>query len=290
MPKTLKSRQLIGCLCIFASAFCFYLATTVIRWSKGHVFIDPAFFAFARFLMGFIVICAVMGLKRQPFRPRRYDLLFGRMAFNCIAVYCFYKSVDLTSVAEGNILNMTFPVFVALFSWILLKEQRDMTAIGMVLIAFAGIWLILSPQNMGFKIGNLWGLASGIIASFSMICLNLSRRHHDSETILFFMFGLGAIAMWLVFHDKIFIPTNRAELYYLTLCSVFGIGGQYLITIGFLFVTAVEGSIISSTRILLAALLGPFIASDPALSLSGWIGAGLIFTTNVYLALRKAGQ
>ena len=104
------------------------------------------------------------------------------------------------------------------------------------------------------------------------------------------MFGLGAIAMWLVFHDKIFMPTNRAELYYLSLCSVFGIGGQYLITIGFLFVTAVEGSIISSTRILLAAVLGPFIASDPALSLSGWIGAGLIFTTNVYLALRKSGH
>ena len=287
MPEFSKTRRLIGCGCIFLSAFCFYLTTTVIRWSKAHVLIDPAFFAFARFLLGFMVVSAVLAFKKQPIRPRRYDLLFGRMAFNCIAVYCFYKSVDLTSVAEANILNMTFPVFVALFSWILVKEQRDLAAIGMVMAAFAGIWLILSPQTIGFKTGNLWGLASGIFASFSIISLNLSRQYHDSNTILFFVFGLGAIFMWLLFHDSIFMPTNRAELYYLTLCSAFGIGGQYLITIGFLFVTAVEGSIISSTRILLAALLGPVIASDPALSVSGWIGALLIFGANTCLALRK---
>ncbi|MCP4722244.1 MAG: EamA/RhaT family transporter, partial [Desulfobacteraceae bacterium] len=63
---------------------------------------------------------------------------------------------------------------------------------------------------------------------------------------------------------------------------------QYLLTIGFKYVTAIEGGIISSTRILLAAMLGPFIAMDSSLSLSGWIGAFLIFAANVYLATRKA--
>jgi len=61
--------------------------------------------------------------------------------------------------------------------------------------------------------------------------------------------------------------------------------GQIFITFGFRFVTAVEGSIISSSRILLAALLGPVIAAEPALTLIGWLGAFLIFIGNVYLAL-----
>jgi hypothetical protein len=38
----------------------------------------------------------------------------------------------------------------------------------------------------------------------------------------------------------------------------------------------------------MAALLGPLIVSDPALSLLGWMGAVLIFGTNVYLAVGKA--
>ncbi|MBT4640964.1 MAG: EamA/RhaT family transporter, partial [Deltaproteobacteria bacterium] len=58
---------------------------------------------------------------------------------------------------------------------------------------------------------------------------------------------------------------------------------------GFKYVTAVEGGVISSSRILIAAILGPYIVSDPALGLSGWFGALLIFGTNVYLTIRDIG-
>ena len=63
--------------------------------------------------------------------------------------------------------------------------------------------------------------------------------------------------------------------------------GQYLLTYGFLYVSAVEGSVISSSRILIAAFLGPFLASDPSLTLSGWVGALLIFAANIALAVHK---
>ena len=62
--------------------------------------------------------------------------------------------------------------------------------------------------------------------------------------------------------------------------------GQFLLTIGFRYVTAVEGSIISSMRILLAALLGPLLAGEPALAAAGWVGAMLLFGANAMLAVR----
>lgn len=101
------------------------------------------------------------------------------------------------------------------------------------------------------------------------------------------MFGLGSILILIFFHDAIFIP-NAKELFFLLSCSVAGVLGQYLITFGFLYVTAVEGSIISSSRILLAALLGPLLVADPPLTVAGWCGALLIFSANAVLALRKA--
>ncbi len=70
-------------------------------------------------------------------------------------------------------------------------------------------------------------------------------------------------------------------------CSAAGIAGQYLLTFGFRYVTALEGSIISSSRILLAAFLGPLVAAEPALGWSGWCGALLIFLANIGLALHK---
>jgi drug/metabolite transporter (DMT)-like permease len=100
------------------------------------------------------------------------------------------------------------------------------------------------------------------------------------------MFGLGSIFIFALFYDQIVWP-DMIQFKYLFLCGVFGVGGQYLITIGFRYVTAVEGAILSSSRILMAALLGHWIAFDPPLDLSGWMGAILIFIANVGLTLRK---
>ncbi|MFP4158179.1 MAG: DMT family transporter [Desulfobacterales bacterium] len=281
-----RTAQILGSLSVFASAFCFYLATAVIRWAKDEVALEPSFFVFARFLLGFFIICCVLAVQGKGPQVRRMDLLIGRTVFNCLAVYCFYRAVGLTSLAEGNILNMTYPVFLALFSWILLRDQRDPVAAVMVIFAFAGIWLILSPGSMQLRLESLWGLASGVSAAAAIIYLNLSRLYHNSETILFYMFGLGSVIIYALFFRQIFAPDIQ-ELYYLALCSVLGVGGQYLLTLGFRYVTAVEGGILSSTRILLAAVLGPVVAADPPLSAAGWIGALLLFTANVVLTARK---
>jgi len=281
--------RLVGGWAVFVSAFCFYLSTVVIRWSQAEVSIAPSFFVFARFLLGSLVVCAIMIYRRQLPRPRSYHLLLGRTVFNCVAVYCFYMAVEFTSVAEANILNMTYPVFVALISWALLREQRDPVAMVMVAVAFAGIWLILAPEKLDLKTANLWGLASGLSASVSMTYLNVSRQVHDTNTVLFFMFGLGALLIFAVFRGDFFWPDPQ-ELYYLGLCAASGVAGQFLLTIGFRHVTAVDGSIISSMRILLAALLGPFVVGELPLNAAGWAGALLLFGANAVLAVRRNTQ
>ncbi len=277
--------RILGGLSIFASAFCFYFATVVMRWSEASASIDPAYFSFARFLLGFITVCAMMAYARQPPRPYKYHLLVGRALSNCLAVYCFYVAVNRSSVAEANILNMTYPVFVALLSWIILRHQRDPAAAVIVAVAFVGIWFILAPEEIKFKTGNLWGLASGVSASGAILYLNISRQHHDVNTILFFMFGIGALVMFALFRGRFFWP-DRVSFFYLTACAVIGIVGQFLITVGFRYITAVEGSIISSMRIFLAAMLGPFLVGEAPLALKGWIGALILFSANAVLAFR----
>ena len=277
---------ILGCLAVFASAFCFYFSTVVIRWSREVVSIDSAYFTFFRFLLGFVVVCALRGVRRQKPAAKRYHLLVGRTLGNCIAVYCFYQAVGHTSVAEANILNMTYPIFVAVLSWIFVRQQRDWVAVAMVVVAVVGVWLILDPGSMGLGLESLWGLGSGISAAVAILYLNLSRQYHDANTVLFYMFGLGSMLMFLCFRKYFFWP-NGHEFYFLALCGGAGIAGQFLITLGFRYVTAVEGGVISSTRILLAALLGPWLAAEPSMQSAGWIGALLIFGANVVLTVRK---
>lgn len=287
-PFTLPviSLQAIGWSAVFGSAFFFYLATVVIRWSAAYVTIPSAYYVFARLLLGFFLVATTIIFQKKRPKPVKYPLLIGRALTNTIAVYCFYKAVELGSLAEANILNMTYPLFVAVFSWFFLRGQRDFLSLITVTVAFIGIWLVLAPDKMNPGWANLWGLSSGICAAAAIIILNVSRRYHDSQTILLFMFGLGAAIMLVFFHRVFFVP-NLTEIYFLLASSVAGVVGQYLITFGFLYVTAVEGSIISSSRILLAALFGPLLVADPALTLMGWCGALLIFSANVTLAMWK---
>ncbi len=279
--------QVLGWSAVLGSAFCFYLATAIIRWADPYVEISTSYFVFGRFLLGFIVVCLTMGVSGHRLKPRNYHFLIGRTVANSVAVFCFYKAVAVGTLAEANILNMTYPLFVALFSWFFVKDQRDYFSLFIVVVACAGIWMILSPGGMSMNWNNLWGLTSGITAAAAMIYLNVSRRYHDSQTILFFMFGLGALIMLIMFQSSIFWP-DWLEFGLLFACSAAGVLGQYLLTYGFLYVTAVEGSIISSSRIVLAALLGPLIVADPALSITGWCGALLILMANSSLAVRKS--
>lgn len=290
-PTPKVSTQTIGWFAVFGSA-CFWLCLFFLSvhthnpLAVPHVTIESAYFVFARLLLGFIVVSTTMILQKQRLKPKSYHYLIGRTVANTVAVFCFYKAVEMGSVAEANILNMTYPLFVAIFSWFFLRGQRDRLSLLIVMVAFIGVWLVLSPGDIQPGLANVWGLSSGIMAAVAIIYLNVSRHYHDSQTILFFMFGLGTALMLIFFHDAIFLP-NFKELFFLLSCSVTGVLGQYLITYGFLYVTAVEGSIISSSRILLAALLGPVLVADPSLTILGWCGALLIFSANVTLALRK---
>ncbi|MCG8529922.1 MAG: DMT family transporter, partial [Desulfovibrionales bacterium] len=263
-------QTLLGYLMVFGSAFCFYLATVGIKWSKmAGLHIDSALFTMARFFFGFMAVVMVMAMKGQKIKIIKKRYLVGRAIGNALAVYCFFKAVDLTAVAQANILNMTYPLFIALFSWIFYRDQRDYWTALIVLVAFSGVMLILAPGKMQFGHNSLWGLGSGLSAGVAIMYLNLSQRVHDAQTTLFVMFALGGIIIFCLFFPQMRLPTSQ-EFPYLFFCSAIAIVGQYLLTMGFSHVTAIEGGIISSTRILLAAILGPFIALDPALPPSGW--------------------
>lgn len=281
-----RHRQLLGWLAVFGSAVFFYLATAIISWGRSYVTISATYYTFARFVLGFVLVGTVFVLKGHRPSCNHVHYIFGRTVTNALAVLCFYKAVDVSSLASANILNMTYPVFVAIFSWITLRDQRDTVALGIVGLASLGIWLILDPAGTTLDWNNYWGLLSGLFAGVSIIYLNLSRQFHDAQTILFYMFGLGALCILPFLHGTIFLP-RPLDLFFLLTCSIAGILGQYLLTYGFLYVTAVEGAVISSSRILIAAFLGPFLVADPPLTATGWLGAALLFAANVALAVRK---
>ncbi|GAK51170.1 hypothetical membrane protein [Candidatus Moduliflexus flocculans] len=288
MPQYPTSLVWFGRCAIFASEIFFYLASVAVRWSQdAHLELSSTFFVFVRFLIGFLLASSVLVIKRQPPRPHQLPYLLGRVFFYVAGVFCFFKAVETTTAAQGNILNMTYPIYTPLFAWLFFKQKRDLGAFGMAALAFVGMALVIAPTNMTFEWGTIWGIASGLFTGFAVIFLNLARQQNKTEVVLFFVFGIGAALLFAIFGRSFFLP-NKLEFLYLAGAGLTGVIGQYVLTLGARYVSPVEGSMISSSRIIFAAFVGPLICSDPALSLTGWIGALLIFAANAYMILRSA--
>jgi drug/metabolite transporter (DMT)-like permease len=282
------SQETYGSVAILASVWCFYLETAVVRWATaGNVALSTPLLIFVRFLVGFLVVGCVVGCKRKPLRPCHYSLLLGRAVTNILAVFCSYKAVELTTLAQGSILTMTYPVFIGIFSWFVFKAQRNLVGLFMTVVAFCGILLVISPGEFRLEWNSLWGVISGIIAAVSLMALNAARQHNDTDTVMCVVFGVGTVGVHLVFRKALYVPT-RTELFYLLLGAGMAVTGQYLLTMGFRYVSPVKGGVLSSTRIVIAAFFGPYITADPPLNVFGWIGTGLIFGSNLYFIARKS--
>jgi len=184
-------KEIVGCCSILGSAFLFYLATAIMRSSRLQVDIDPLCFVIARFIVGTVVFSALFLIARKVPRPRECKFLFLRIITNFLAVYFFFIAVSTTSAAEANILNMTYPVFIAIISFLFFQHKGDWSMLAIGPVAFVGITLVGGGIESFIELKSFAGLLSGMFAAVSMIFLNITRMENDTDVVLFYLFRLG---------------------------------------------------------------------------------------------------
>ena len=274
-----------GFLLNLLSALSFYLATVFVHLGLPGSGVSPEFFASVRYLVGFLAFGGLLALTRKDEirGPLRFVLL--RALFNVGAVVCFYRAVALGETGQANVLNMTYPVFVAVLAPPLLGERVSGLVYGLAALCGLGILVHLLDRLPGFSPTGpeAWGLMSGVLAAFAIVSLRGAARVARAERILAYMFGFGFLSLIpFTLRDWTSAP---ATVWPMALGSAAcGIAGQYLLTISYSRMDATTGSIVSSARIPMALAAGTLFLSEP-FSLSGWLGAALIFASNLLLAL-----
>lgn len=268
------------------SAFFFYFASSVIRLSLGQIDADSALFVFYRSFVGLLGISLVLILKRKLPKIKEYKFLTIRVFGSLVSIAFMFEATYHGTVAKANILNLTYPLFIVVFLLLFSKKEKDYRLYLTALLSFIGVYLVAGGVEGFFEKSTLLGLSSGATAAVAVMALSLTRKYHDTEVILFYLFLGGTIALLILDPDSRNIPSSTALSYLVASASLGGLG-QFFFTYGFRFVSAEEGGILSNTRIIIAALLGPLVVGDVGLDLVGFLGAGLIFLANVYVIRNK---
>lgn len=124
-----------------------------------------------------MLLLTPMVLKSKKRRISRY-VIGGALCYAAFN-YCFVASTKLTTSANAIMLQYTAPIYVALFSWLFLKEYITKADILSMACVFAGMILFFMDQaGGGSTIGNVVAVFNGITFAGISIFLRLQRNEN----------------------------------------------------------------------------------------------------------------
>jgi len=217
---------------------------------------------FFRFFLGLVLVSVILFFTHHNIRPVKPVYVLLRAVFNLFAALLLYMAIQNTAISNANMLHMTYPVFVYLFAPFLNKEKNSIQYYIFLMITVLGVYLIFNPDMNGINKGALYAFISGIIAGAAISALRETRKYENSFVILFYLMGIGTIISLLLMLP-FFIMPEGIVIFYLFMAAFSGVLGQIIITIGYRYIDAAPGAIVSTSRIFIVFILGVIIFDDP---------------------------
>jgi drug/metabolite transporter (DMT)-like permease len=278
MSKTVRIYR--GIFFLLLSELCFTILTVFSKLLTSSSNISALEVTFSRFFLGLIVAAIVVCKNSISLVPNKLSLLVWRGVLNTIAVILFFLASHYTTITNTHMLNMTYPFFIFLFAPLFFQEEKMSPYLYMVLImALAGIWLVINPSLGSINKGDVFGLLSGIISAFAIITLNIARKNDSTIVILFYLMSIGTVLNGLAMLP-VFVWPRGSQWLLLLVSGAVGVVGQVCITYGYKYITARAGSLVSTSRILYAVVLGMLIFQED-LTLRIAAGGALILSSIV---------
>jgi drug/metabolite transporter (DMT)-like permease len=250
-----------GIIFLLLAELCFTGSTIFSKLLTNSSGISAIEVTFARFFLGLIVVSAIIYKNKISLIPNKLSLLIWRGVLNTVAVMLFFLASQYTSITNTHMLNMTYPFFIFLFAPLFFRQERIAVVLYLFLVTgIMGIWLVINPDFKEINRGDIFGLLSAVIA-FSVITLTMARKNDSTLIILFYLMSIGTVLNGLVMIPVFILPAGRQWLLIIA-SGLIGVLGQIFITYGYKYISARAGSLISTSRILYAVILGVLVFSE----------------------------
>ncbi|HOX16270.1 MAG TPA: DMT family transporter [Smithellaceae bacterium] len=262
-PPMLKASHIYrGIIFLMLSELCFTASTIFSKLLTNSSDISALEVTFSRFFLGWIVASGIVYKNSISLVPHKLSLLVWRGVLNTAAVILFFLASQYTTITNTHMLNMTYPFFIFLFAPLFFRREKISPFLYLILVAaLAGIWLVINPDLQTINKGDIFGLLSGIASAFAIIALNLARKNDSTVVILFYLMSIGIVLNGLVMLP-VFVWPQGSQWLLLLASAAAGVAGQVCITYGYKYISARAGSLVSTSRIFYAVVLGMLIFSE----------------------------
>lgn len=243
--------------------------------------------------MGFSLIpVTLQGLwtqKADLFRLKRKGLMATQVVLGASSQLLVYWSLKSLPLALFSVIAFTSPLFLILFSWLLLGEKIGPRRAAAVALGFVGVVLAYLPEMQGVEASALNVAALAALAAsftYALVLITINRMEAEGTGTLGFYNTLGhVILLWpvLLFAWE---PVAPNDWFWLAALGILT-GTGWVMTVHAYRIAA--ASLLASYEYLYLVWAGIFgyVFFDELLGLAFWLAALLIVGSGLYLARRE---
>lgn len=215
----------LGYIYIFLAGVCWCsIGFIVSKISEYNFSADEI--AFFRLSIGFIII-SIYGKIKEPrmFKITKKGILYV-IAIGVISQFLFnisyMSSITLVGSSMAAVLLYTSPIFLAIFSKIVYKENINKVKILSLLSCMIGAFLAVTGGNIDLKVLNGVGIFAGVMAAVTYALMPIfsknALKEMDNLTMIAYSFLIGTIVMLLRVNPiETFAKINNAWVFTLAL-------------------------------------------------------------------------
>ncbi len=254
-----------GTLFVAASAILYSiggLCIKVIPW--GAVAINGA-----RTAIALVVIALYLKAVRHPLRLNAWILLGALCVCGTNNLYALANK--MTTAANAIVLQFTAPIFVILFSALLLGRKPGKLDLGACAVVFGGVlFFFLDSLEMGNGLGNFVALLSGLC--YSGVFLMREMPGSDAISSVFWGDLLSAlVGLPFLLREE---PLGPTALFSLVILGVFQVAVAYIcLCIGLKTTPPVTASLVSGLEPVLNPILVALFYRE---TIGGWAVVGAV--------------
>ena len=284
---------------MLGAAFFFALTSAIAKWlGKEFHIVQLVFF---RNIVGVVFI--LTSISKRPLEQKgggKLGLLIFRGVVGTLSLYLLFYAIQTLGLGRASTYQYSYPIFLALFSWLLLGETLNSREWLAIFVGFTGILFVFRPDlSMSWR-DNAIGLGSSLLTAISYLAIRQLGWVYDSRSIILSFMLSGIILPIFSMLIGTYFPMEGLDFLigtfkwpqtFMQWFAFLGLGltalmGQKMLTQAFTYDKAGRVATVGYSNILFSTILG-FLMGEAIPSISMLIGMTLIIAGGILVSLSK---